>query len=69
MTADTWSPSAARGLAHWASQARGATARRDRLVCQMHDQGASYRAIAEAAGLSAAGVRRIVARRSTPEGG
>jgi len=42
---------------------------RDAAICAMRDEGASYRAIAEAASLSAAGVRRIVARRPTTEGG
>ena len=43
----------------------GATlARRDELVCQMRDEGATLREIAAAATLTAPGVARILERRS-----
>jgi len=39
-------------------------ARRDELVCQMRDEGATLREIAAAANLTAPGVARIIERRS-----
>lgn len=49
-------------LASWAKKAREATARRDEAIRQMHAEGASLRAIGEAAGLSHTAVAKILAR-------
>ena len=49
-------------LAAWADKARAATARRDELIRQMRDEGASWRTIASAAGLSHMAIKKIVAR-------
>jgi len=54
---------AARYVAEWARKAREATAARDRWVCTMRDEGATLQKIAEAAGMTHAGVARILRRR------
>lgn len=43
-----------------------AVARRDELVMQMRAEGATIRAIAEAADMSPAGIQRVLERHSTP---
>lgn len=52
----------ARQVASWARKARQATARRDMAIVAMRAEGASLRTIADAAGLSHAGVLRILHR-------
>lgn len=52
----------ARQLASQARKAREATARRDLLIRQLRAEGATLRAIAEAAGMSHTAVAKIVAR-------
>ncbi len=52
----------AKELASQARKAREATARRDQLIHQMRDEGATLRAIAEAAGLTHTAVAKILAR-------
>lgn len=48
-------------LATVARKAREATVERDRLICELHESGRwSLRALGECAGLSHAGVRKIV---------
>lgn len=49
-------------LASQARKAREATLRRDELIRQMRDEGASWRTIASAAGLSHMAIKKIVAR-------
>ena len=51
-----------------AVKAREWTARRDVLVCELHAAGLSLRSVAILAGLSHAGVRRIVQRGSGKPG-
>lgn len=46
-----------------ADKARKATEARDTAICEMRDAGASLRAIAEAAGITHAGVARVLKRR------
>lgn len=50
-------------VTYWSAAARTATTRRDHYIHTMRDQGASLRAIAEAAGLTHAGVAHIVNQR------
>jgi DNA invertase Pin-like site-specific DNA recombinase len=52
----------AQQLASQARKAREATARRDALIRQMRDEGATLRAIADAAGLTHTAVAKILAR-------
>lgn len=49
-------------VAVWARKAREATERRDAEIRQMRGEGASLRAIAEAAGMSHTAVAKILAR-------
>lgn len=51
----------------WADKARHATTRRDRWICALHDEGASYRDIGKAAGMSHTAIQRVVARRPMAE--
>lgn len=50
------------GVASWASKAREATAKRDEAIRAMRAEGASLRAIAVQAGLTHAGVAKILGR-------
>ena len=52
----------AKEVASWARKAREATARRDEEIRRMRDEGATLRAIAEAAGLTHTGVAKILGR-------
>lgn len=52
----------AQQLGFQAGKAREATARRDELIVQMREEGASLRAIGEAAGMTAPGVARVLKR-------
>jgi hypothetical protein len=52
----------AQEVARWANKAREATAERDDRIRQMRDEGASLRAIAEAAGLTHTAIAKILAR-------
>lgn len=52
----------AQQLASQARKAREALLRRDNLIRQMRDEGATLRAIGEAAGLSHMGIRKILGR-------
>jgi DNA invertase Pin-like site-specific DNA recombinase len=52
----------AQNLASQARKAREATARRDELIRSMRAEGATLRAIAEAAGLTHTAVAKILAR-------
>lgn len=52
----------AKEVASWARKAREATARRDQAIRRMRDQGASLRAIAEAASLSHTAIAKILSR-------
>lgn len=52
----------AQQLASQARKAREATARRDELIRQMRAEGASWRTIAAAAGLSHMAISKIVAK-------
>ena len=54
----------ARQLTSWARKAREATARRDELIRQMRGEGATLRAIAEAAGLTHSAIALILKRQS-----
>jgi len=54
----------AQQLASQSKRAREAVARRDDLIRQMRAEGATLRAIAEVAGLSHMGVRKILQRGS-----
>lgn len=63
----TGTSSTASQLASWARKAREATARRDTLIRDMRSEGASLRAIAEAAGLTHTAVAKIVAREQLPD--
>lgn len=54
--------STAESLASCAATAREATARRDQLIRQMRDEGATYREIAAAAGMTHQGIMRILRR-------
>ena len=54
---------AARRVATWAGKARVATAKRDEAIRQMAAEGASLRAVGAAAGLTHAGVAKILKRR------
>ena len=54
----------AQQVASWAKKAREATTRRDEAIRQMHDEGASLRAIAEAASLSHTAIAKILRRRT-----
>ena len=49
-------------VAQWAKKAREATARRDEAIRRMRDEGATLRAIAEAAGLTHTAVAKILRR-------
>lgn len=49
-------------VASWARKAREATARRDKAIRAMRAEGASLRAIADAASLSHTAVAKILAR-------
>jgi len=53
-------------LARWATKAREATLRRDRLIVAMRAEGATHRAIAEAAGLSHTAVQNVLAKAGRP---
>lgn len=55
-------PSTSQALASQARKAREAVARRDQLIRQMRAEGATFRAIAEAAGLTHTAIAKIVAR-------
>lgn len=52
----------AKEVALWARKAREATAQRDVAIKAMRDEGASLRAIAEAASLSHTAVAKILAK-------
>lgn len=52
----------AQQLARASRTVREATARRDSLIRQLHDEGASLRQIAEAAGLSHTAIAKILRR-------
>ncbi len=52
----------AKEVAGWARKAREATERRDTAIQKMRDEGATLRAIAEAAALSHTAVAKILAR-------
>lgn len=52
----------ARQVALWARKAKEAVEARDEAIRAMRAEGASLRAIASAAGLTAMGVRKILAR-------
>ena len=52
----------AQRLAAWADRARQATDRRNELIRQMRDEGATLRQIAAAAGVSHVSVAKILAR-------
>lgn len=52
----------AKAVASWARKAREATTRRDDEIRRMRDEGATLRAIAEAASLSHTAVAKIIAR-------
>lgn len=52
----------AQAVSTWARKAREATERRDDAIRRMRDEGASLRVIAEAAGLTHAGIARVLAR-------
>lgn len=52
----------AKDVAAWANKARAATLRRDEAIRQMRAEGASWRTIAAAAGLSHMAVSKIVAK-------
>ena len=52
----------AKEVAVWANKARAATLRRDKAIRQMRDEGATLRAIAEAAGLTHTAIARILDR-------
>jgi len=52
----------AKEVASWARKAREATARRDAEIRRMRAEGASLRAIAEAAGLTHTAIAKIIAR-------
>lgn len=52
----------AQQVATWAEKARVATVRRDEAIRRMRDEGATLRAIAEAAGMTHPGVARILAK-------
>lgn len=54
--------SAGQQVRSWAVKAQHATARRDEAIRQMRDEGATLRAIAEAANLSHTAVAKILAR-------
>lgn len=47
-------------MAKWADIARKATVKRDIAIRMMHTQGASFRTIARAAGLSVGAIQKIV---------
>lgn len=49
-------------VASWARKAREATLRRDEAIRVMHAEGATLRAIGEAAGLSHTAIRKILDR-------
>lgn len=49
-------------VAMWARKAREATVKRDDAIRRMRAEGASLRAIGEAAGLTAPGVQRVLDR-------
>jgi len=49
-------------VASWARKAREATSRRDEAIHQMRSEGATLRAIAQAAGLTHTAVAKILAR-------
>lgn len=55
-----------RQLAFQAKRAREATERRDELIRQMRDEGASLRTIAEVAGLSHTQIKNILVRLEAP---
>lgn len=55
-------PALARRLARIVAKLRATEAERDRLVLQAHDEGASLREIAEHAGMSHVGVKKLIAR-------
>lgn len=55
-------PSTAQALASQARKAREAVSRRDQLIRQMRAEGATLRAIAEAAGVTHTAVAKILAR-------
>jgi lambda repressor-like predicted transcriptional regulator len=50
-------------VSYQAREVQRAIANRDRAICKMHDEGASLREIAKAAGMSHGGVRKIIDRR------
>lgn len=52
----------AKEVASWARKAREATARRDEEIRRMRADGATLRAIAEAAGLTHTAIAKILAR-------
>lgn len=51
---------AAREVATWAAKAQVATAKRDEAIRAMRAEGATLRAIAKAAGMTHAGVARVL---------
>lgn len=53
---------AAQDVALWARKARDATDRRNDAIRRMHAEGASLRAIGEAAGLSHMAIKKILDR-------
>lgn len=55
---DTW----AQKVEHFANEARAWTSMRDEAIRQMRAEGASLRAIAEAAGLTHTAIAKILAR-------
>lgn len=52
----------AKEVASWARKAREATLRRDEAIHRMHAEGATLRAIGEAAGLSHTAIKKILVR-------
>ncbi len=62
-------PTAADWVAIYADRARWALLARDVAIRQMRAEGASFRTIAEAAGLTAGGVKKIVDRQAPTAGG
>jgi DNA-directed RNA polymerase specialized sigma subunit len=55
-------PDLVRQLRNAVKRATTATEERDRLIVELHRQGASLRAIGEVAGMSHAGVQRVLDR-------
>lgn len=49
-------------VASWAQRVREATAMRDKAIRQMHAEGATLRAIGEAAGMSHSAIAKILRR-------